>query len=151
MVRSLLHSSLLRRHSSLRFTLMLVGVCVLLASGPVWLVAADYDYHFSYNHQIQNPSFEQRSETTPYDQLSADEKQYVDAALDGQSFDFEDDSRDLPSIVSRGDTYYAFDSRRSVDWLNPGSFGPVLVAVAGFWLLFEAVQHERAHLGPHGV
>ena len=69
----------------------------------------------------------------------------------GESFDFEDDSQDLPGIVSRGDTYYAFDSRRSVDWLNPGSFGPVLIAIAGFWLLFEAVQHERAHLGPHGV
>ena len=151
MVRSLLHSSLLERHSALRFTLMLLGVCVLLASLPAWLGAADFDYHFSYNHQIQDPTFEQERETTPYDQLSPEERQYVDAALDGERFDFEDDSRTMPSIVERGGTYYAFDSGRSVDWLNPGSFGPVLVGLAGFWLVFEAVQHERAHLGPHGV
>ncbi|EMA39134.1 hypothetical protein [Halococcus hamelinensis] len=130
---------------------MLLGVCVLLASLPAWLGAADFDHHFSYNHRIQDPTFEQERETTPYDQLSTEEKQYVDAAIDGRSFDFEDDSREMPSVVERGGTDYALDSARSVDWLNPGSFGPVLGGIAGFWLVFEAVQHERAHLGPHGV
>ena len=151
MVRSLLHSSWLRGSSGLRFTLMLLGVCVMLASVAVWFGAADFDYHFSYDRQLDTPSFDQKSHASPYQQLDPDKKRVVDAALDGKTFDFEDDTTDLPSVVSRGGTYYKFDSRRAVDWTYPGSFGPVLALIAGFWLVFEAVQHERAQLGPRGV
>src|SRR5699024_9044077 len=151
MVRSLLHSSWLRESSGLRLALMVLGVCVLLASVPVWLGAADFDYHFSYDRQLDDPSFEQKTNAAPYQQLTGEKKQVVDAAFDGRTYNFDDDTKDLPSVVSRDGTYYKFDSRRAVDWMYPGSFVPILVGIVGFWLVFEAVQHERAHLGPRGV
>jgi hypothetical protein len=150
MVRSLLHSALLERHSTLRFAFMLLGVCVLLASGPLWLGTADFDYRFSYDGQVADPSFQQELETTPYRQLDTGAKRIVDNALDGQSYDFEDDTRSLPKYVSRGGTFYAFNAGRSVDWTNPGSSVPVLTGLVGLWLVFEAVQHERSQLGPRG-
>ena len=150
MVRSLLRSTLLTRYSSLRLLLMVLGVCVLLASGPIWLGTADFDYRFSYDGQVEEPSFEQKTQTTPYRQLDPGTRRIVDNAIDGKSYGFEDDTRSLPQYVSRGGTFYGFTSRRAVDWENPGSFGPVLTALVGFWLVFEAVQHERRQLGPHG-
>jgi hypothetical protein len=150
MVRSLLHSAVLERRSTLRFALMLLGVCVLLASGPIWLGTADFDYHFSYAGQVADPTFQQETKTTPYRQLDAEARRIVDNALDGRSYNFEDDTRSLPPYVSRDGTFYAFDAGRSVDWTNPGSFVPVLTGLAGLWLVFEAVQHERKQLGPRG-
>ncbi|GAA0470974.1 hypothetical protein MUK72_07485 [Halococcus dombrowskii] len=150
MVRSILRSALLTRYSSLRFLLMLLGVCVLLASGPIWLGTADFDYQFGYNGQVDELSFQQQTQTTPYRQLDAGTKRIVDNAIDGQSYSFEDDTRSLPKYVSRDGTFYGFTSRRAIDWANPGSFVPILTALAGFWLIFEAVQHERRQLGPHG-
>jgi hypothetical protein len=150
MVRSILHSTLLARHSTLRFLLMVLGVCVLLASGPLWIGTADFDYQFSYNGQIEELTFQQELETTPYRQLDAETKRIVDNAIDGKSYSFEDDTRSLPQYVSRDGTFYGFTSRRAIDWTNPGSFVPILTALAGFWLVFEAIQHERQQLGPHG-
>ena len=150
MVRSLLHSALLERYSTLRYSLMFLGVCAMLASAPLWLGTADFDYHFSYEGQIDELSFQQELETTPYDQLDSETKSIVDNALDGRSYDFEDDTRSLPNYVSRGDTYYAFDAQRAIDWTYPGTLAPILAGLAGLWLVFEAVQHERSQLGPHG-
>lgn len=150
MVRSLLHSALLERYSTLRFALMALGICVLLASAPLWLGTADFDYHYSYKGQIEDLSFQQETETTPYRQLDPGTKRIVDSAIDGQSYDFEDDTRDLPKFVSRGETYYSFDARRAIDWAYPGTFAPLLAGLVGFWMVFEAVQHERRQLGPHG-
>ena len=150
MVRSLLDSSLLTRSSGLRFALMLLGVCVLLGSAPVWLTTADFDYHYSYERTVENPTFRQETQTSPYRQLTSEEKRVVDAAIDGKTFSFEDDSTTFPPYVSRGGTTYQFDARRAIDWTNPGSFVPILVGVVGLWLTIEAVQHERKRLGPRG-
>jgi hypothetical protein len=141
---------MLERHSTLRFSLMLLGVCVMLASAPLWLGMSDFDYHFSYEGQVEDPNFQQELETTPYRQLDAGTKRIVDTALDGRSYTFEDDTRSLPSYVSRGGTFYAFDSRRAIDWTYPGTLVPILAGLAGLWMVFEAVQHERSQLGPYG-
>lgn len=150
MVRSLLRSSLLTRSSGLRFALMVLGVCVLLASVPLWLGMADFDYHYAFDRTIENPTFEQETETAPYRQLSSGDKRVVDAALDGESFTFEDDSKEFPQYVSRAGTYYRFEARRAVDWTNPSTLGPTLLGVLGLWGTIEAVQHERMSLGPRG-
>lgn len=150
MVRSLLDSSLLQRSSGLRFVLMLLGVCVVLGSVPLWLGAADFDYHYSFERTVEDPGFRQEMQTSPYRQLSLDEKRIVDAAINGNTFNFEDDTKDLPKYVSRGETYYKFSARRVVDWTYPGSFAPILVGIVGLWVTIETIQHERKHLGPHG-
>lgn len=129
---------------------MILGICVLLGSAPLWLGTADFDYHFSYEGQVADPTFEQELDTTPYRQLDAETRRIVDNALDGRSYDFEDGTRSLPQYVSRDGTFYGFDSRRAVDWANPGSSVPVVTGLAGLWLVFEAVQHERSQLGPRG-
>ena len=150
MVRSLLHSGVLERRSTLRFALMFVGVCAMLASVPLWLGMADFDYHYSYAGQIENPSFYQKTETTPYRQLDSETRRIVDSAMNGRSYTFEDDTRTLPPLVSRGDTYHEFDARRVIDWTYSGTFAPIALGLVGFWLVFEAVQHERRQLGPRG-
>ena len=150
MVRSLLGSSLLQRYATLRFGLMLLGVSILLASVPVWLGTADFDYHYSFDRERTELSFEERTQTAPYRQLTGETEQRVDAALDGKTYNFEDDTVELPEFVRRDGTTYEFDARRTVDWTNPGSFVPVVVGLVGLWLTIEAVQHERQHLGPYG-
>jgi hypothetical protein len=150
MVRSLLDSAALERRSALRFALLFVGVCVMLASAPLWLGMADFDYHFSYEGQVADPTFEQELDTTPYRQLDAETRRIVDGAIDGRSYTFEDGSRSLPQYVSRDGTFYGFDSRRAVDWTHPGTVAPLVLGLVGLWLVVEAVQHERRRLGPHG-
>jgi hypothetical protein len=150
MVRSLLDSSWLRRSSGLRFVLMLLGVCLLLTSVPLWLAVADYDYHFSYDRELENPSFYQEIHTSPYEQLAREKKRIVDAALGGERFDFEDDTKDLPAVVRKNGVYHKFASYRAIDWLYPGTLGSILLGFVGLWLTIEAVQHERKHLGPRG-
>jgi hypothetical protein len=150
MVRSLLHSAVLERRSGFRYAVMVLGVCVLLGSAPLWLGMADFDYQFSYEGRVADPTFQQELETTPYQQLDADIRPIVDNALDGRSYTFEDGTRSLPEYVSRDGTLHGFDSRRAVDWTNPGSSVPILSGLVGLWLVFEAVQHERKHLGPFG-
>lgn len=150
MVRSLLDSSLLTRSSGLRFGLMLLGICVLLGSAPLWLATADFDYNYAFERTVEDPTFRQDTQTSPYRQLTSEEKRTVDAAIDGRSFSFEDDSKDLPKYVSRGGTTYQFTARRAVDWAYPGSFGPILCGIVGLWLTAESIQHERKHLGPRG-
>jgi hypothetical protein len=150
MVRSLLHSAVLERRSTLRFAVMILGVCVLLGSAPLWLGTADFDYHFSYDGQVADPTFQQETETTPYRQLDAETRRIVDSALGGRSYTFEDGTRSLPQYVLRDGTFHGFDSNQIIDWTNPASFVPVLTGLVGLWMVFEAVQHERSHLGPRG-
>lgn len=150
MVRSFLDSSLLQRHSTLRFALLFVGVCVMLGSVALWFGTADFDYHYGFDGQIDDVSFQQEIRTTPYGQLSPDTKRIVDRAVQGRSFTFENGEMSLPTLVSHGGTYYRFDARRVVDWLNPGSVVPVLSGLMGLWATIEAVQHERKHLGTRG-
>lgn len=150
MVRSLLRSSVLQRSSSIRLVLLVLGICVLLASVPLWLAMADYDYHYSFERERSDITFQQELVTTPYDQLSPETQRVVDAAIAGETFNFEDGTMDLPGFVSRGGTYYQFDARRAIDWLYPGSFVPILIGFVGLWLAVEAIQHERRSLGPRG-
>ena len=161
-----------------------LGIVVLLGSVPAWLVMVDDDYHFSYEGQVGEVSFEQELRTSPYGQLSAEKQRIVDSAVNGRTFDFEDGGRSLPAFVRRGDVYHQFDSRRAIDWTNPGSFVPIAVGVVGVLILsdrntrisngrrrwtatgyssfvsetvlsdstivIEAIQQERANLGPAG-
>jgi hypothetical protein len=150
MVRSLLNSTLLTRRSGLRFMLFFLAVSVMLASVPLWLIMADYDYHFAFEGQQDKISFKQKQQTPSYSHLSANKQRIVDAAIDGQSFTFEDDTKTFPEFVYRGGTYYQFDSYRVIDWTYPGTIGPIVVGLVGLWLTVEAVQHERKQLGTPG-
>ena len=150
MVRSLLDSSSLQESRSLRFTILLVGVALVLASGPLWVGIADRDYRFSATGERENlpPAVEQAA--IPYGQLSPENQRTVDAALAGESFRFEDGTKQLPRYVSRGNTYYEFDSRQVIDWTSPASFGPIPLGIFGVWFVIEVIQHERKSLGPFG-
>ncbi|HET7324826.1 MAG TPA: hypothetical protein VFJ06_10880 [Halococcus sp.] len=151
MVRSLLNSSLLQRSEGLRFVFLVLGMCILLASVVMWVGLADFDYHFSYGHELDSPSFVQKTHATPYEQLDGTKKHIVDAAFDGRSFTFEDDTKDLPEIVNKNGVYYKFASNRAIDWTNPNTFGPTVFGFVGLWLVLEAIQHERKSLGPRGI
>ena len=150
MVRSLLDSTLLTRRSGLRFVVFFLAVSVMLASVPLWVVMADYDYHFAYEGQQENISFNQKMQTSSYSHLSANKQRIVDAAIDGQSFTFEDATKTFPEFVYRGGTYYQFDTHRAIDWTHPGTLGAMVVGLVGLWLTIESVQHERKQLGPVG-
>ena len=145
MPRSLLKNERLRNSSSLRFILMFFGICILLGSVAVWFGIADFDYQFSFDEEQQanELSFREETRTDPYDQLQPETRKIVDQALNGQEFSFENDEKQLPKRVSRGGTYYVFNSRRTIDWINPATFGPILLGILGFWLTIEAIQHER--------
>ena len=110
----------------------------------------DHDYHFSYEGQVDEVSFEQELRTSSYGQLPAEKQRIVDSAIDGRTFDFEDGGRSLPAFVRRGDVYHQFDSRRAIDWTNPGSFVPIAVGVVGVLIVIEVIQQECANLGPAG-
>jgi hypothetical protein len=150
MVRSLLHSSLLQRSSGLRFALLFLGICVLLASVPLWFGMADFDYHFSYDRTLRDPSFYQQTQTSPYGQLLDENKRVVDAALAGKTFEFEDDTKNLPEIVRKDGVYRKFNARRTIDWTYPGTLGPTVLGFMGLWIIIESIQHERKYLGPRG-
>jgi hypothetical protein len=150
MVRSLLDSTLLTRRSGLRFVVFFLAVSVMLASVPLWVGMADYDYHFAYEGQQDDISLNQKMQTPSYSDLSANKQRIVDAAIDGQSFTFEDDTKTLPEFVYRDGTYYQFDSYQVIDWTHPRTLGAMVVGLVGLWLTIEAVQHERKQLGPVG-
>ena len=144
-------SSRLQESVTLRFLLLFFPrIVVLLGSVPAWLVMVDHDYHFSYEGQVDEVSFEQELRTSSYGQLPAEKQRIVDSAIDGRTFDFEDGGRSLPAFVRRGDVYHQFDAGRAIDWTNPGSVVPIAVGVVGVLIVIEAIQQECANLGPAG-
>ena len=145
MPRSLLKNEYLKNSSTLRFVLLFLGICILLGSVAIWFGVADFDYQFSFSedHQADDLSFQEQSRADPYNQLDANTRKTVDQALNGKEFTFENDEKQLPKYVSQGDTYHEFNSKRAADWANPVTFGPILLGVLGFWLVMEAIQHER--------
>jgi hypothetical protein len=145
MPRSLLKNKYLKSSSTLRFILMVLGVCILLGSVAAWVGIADFDSQYSFvgDHQSNDLPFRERVKADPYDQLESDTRNIVDKALNGKEFTFEDDRKQLPKYVTQGNTYHEFNYRRTIDWTNPRTFGPILLGILGFWLTIEAIQHER--------
>lgn len=113
MVRSLLRNERLKDSSSLRFILLLVGICILLGSVAVWFGIADFDHRFSLDSQQQpsEVSFKQETRTDPYNQLQPDVQRIVNQAINGQEFRFESGEMQLPTRVRQGGTNYKFNSR----------------------------------------
>ena len=145
MPRSLLKNNRLKNSSSLRFILMFLGICILLGSVAVWFGVADFDHQYSFDRE-QPPSeisFREETRTDPYDQLQPETRRIVDQALNGREFTFEDGEKQLPTRIRRGNTYYEFISKRTLDYTNPATFGPILLGIFGLYLVIEAIQHER--------
>lgn len=145
MPRSLLKNERLKNNSTLRFALLFLGICILLGSVAIWFGVADFDYQYSFDedHQANELSFQEKTQADRYDQLTPDTRKTVDQALNGKEFSFENDEKQLPKYVSQGDTYHEFNSKRAADWTNPATFSPILTGILGFWLMLEAIQHER--------
>lgn len=150
MVRTLLSSQTLENDRTLQHVILVIGLCFMLGSVPLWLGVADQDYQFSLAGERTDLSPAIETSAYQYNQLPSKEQQIVDEAMNGKSFYFEDGSMDLPRFVVKSNTYYEFNSSPIIDWASPLSFGPIIIGIVGIWLTFEAIQHWRKQLGPFG-
>ena len=125
--------------SSWKLTALLtLGVVVAMIGVVLFVAVAADDYRFAIETTAENPPQETTSVLT-YDDLSPQQQQYFQQALDGNPPRFEDTNR-MPRVVERDGTYYVSESPRFYDWTNPRTFGSVLLFFVGAATAVHAVR-----------
>jgi hypothetical protein len=118
--------------------LLAFGVVVAMSGVVLFVAVADDDYRFAIEKTADEPPRDVVSILT-YDDLSPQQQQYFEQALQGNPPRFEEENR-MPRVVERDGTYYISKAPRYYDWLDPRTFGPTLTFLGGAAIAIQAVR-----------
>lgn len=125
------------------FVIFFVGVLVVMAGMVAWFNARDYDqhYYFETTYEEQPPHYQ--GDSAYYESLPAHQKEIVDGAIDGKSYQFGGDVTVPPPLIRKGGTYYKFVYYRTFDWTDPMMVLSTLIVLLGGLVTLDGIRREQ--------
>ena len=128
-----------------RFLLLYAAIALVLGGALLFFGFSTHVYHYDYQHT--SDTMPDTGLTTDYQDLTPAQQRMVDSAIAGERTRFAFDSKaPIPAEhIRKGDTYYVFSYYTTFDWLDYHTFGPALVALAGFLVAYGAIKWEQRY------
>lgn len=127
--------------STKHFVLFFLGACIMLAGAGGFFALQDQDWHYTFDGtEEESPRHE--GNVHYYGTLSAEQREIVDRAIDGEQVTFETAEPVPPAVVRKNDTYYVFDRFTAFDFGDLGTSAPVLVGLGGVAIMGAAARRD---------